>query len=172
MPLQAGETKYTHSLGLLPLREAIVGYYNKKFGLQLGADQVIVTSGTSPAMLLLFMAMLEPGDEVIMSNPYYACHPNFVKIMDGKPVFVYTNEADGFNLSPESVAAAITPKTKAILINSPANPTGQGNGLRVHYAASVKLPETSLSFPTRYTRALSTRGRTIPFLSIRIMPSC
>ncbi len=122
--LKAGETKYTHSLGLLPLREAIAGSYNKKFGLELGADQIIVTSGTSPAMLLLFMALLEPGDEVIMSNPYYACHPNFVRIMDGKPVFVYTSEADGFNLSPESVADAITPKTKAILINSPANPTG------------------------------------------------
>ncbi len=122
--LQAGETKYTHSLGLLPLREAIAGTYNRKFGLELGADQVIVTSGTSPAMLLLFMALLEPGDEVIMSNPYYACHPNFVNIMDGKPVFVYTNEGDGFNLSPASVAGAITQRTKAILINTPANPTG------------------------------------------------
>ncbi len=122
--LQAGETKYTHSLGLLQLREAIVETYNEKFGLELSADQVIVTSGTSPALLLLFMGLLEQGSEVVMSNPHYACYPNFVKIMSGKPAFVYTNEDDGFALEPEAVATAITPATKALLINSPANPTG------------------------------------------------
>lgn len=122
--LQAGETKYTHSRGLLQLREAIVETYNKKFGLELSADQVIVTSGTSPALLLLFMGLLEQGSEVVMSNPHYACYPNFVKIMGGKPVFVYTSEDRGFAMEPEAVASAITPATKALLINSPANPTG------------------------------------------------
>ncbi len=123
--LCAGETKYTHSLGLLPLREAIVNNYNKKFKLDLGPEQVIVTSGTSPAMLLLFIGLLEQGDEVVMSNPHYACYPNFVLCAGGKPAFVYTREDDGFRLSPDAVRKAITPRTKAILINSPANPTGR-----------------------------------------------
>jgi len=126
--LQGGETKYTHSLGLLQLREAIAGSYNQKFGLELSAGQVIVTSGTSPALLLLFMGLLEPGDEVVMSNPYFACYPNFVEIMDGKPVYVHTHEDDGFSLDPASIAGAITPRTKSVLINSPCNPTGQVMG--------------------------------------------
>ncbi len=122
--LRAGETKYTHSMGLLSLREAIAETYNQKFGLDLSPEQVMITSGTSPALLLLFMGLLEQGSEVIMSNPHYACYPNFVKIMGGKPVFVYTEENTGFTMRPESVSGAITPATKAILINTPANPTG------------------------------------------------
>ena len=122
--LRAGETKYTHSMGLLALREAIVDTYNGKFGLDLTPDQVIVNSGTSPAMLLLFMGLLEPGDEVIMANPRYACYPNFVEGVGGSPRFIYTREENGFALEPEPVVKAIGPDTKAILINSPANPTG------------------------------------------------
>lgn len=122
--LEAGETKYTHSLGLLSLREAIAETYNRKFGLDVDAGQVIVTSGTSAAMILLFLGILEAGDEIVMSNPYYACYPNFVRCAGGRPVFVPTHEEDGFRLKPESVADAITSRTKAILINSPANPTG------------------------------------------------
>jgi len=123
--LLAGETKYTHSLGLLSLREAIADTYNEKFGLDVSADRVIVTSGTSAAMILLFIGLLEDGDEVIMSNPHYACYPNFVQCAGGKPKFVYTSEDRGFRLEPQPVAQAITPRTKAVLINSPANPTGR-----------------------------------------------
>ena len=120
----SGETKYTHSQGLLALREAIANYYNEKFKLEVVPQQIIVTSGTSPALLLVFMGLLGRGDEVIMSNPYYACYPNFVEYLDGKPVFVHKKESSGFRMEPEDVAAAITSKTKAILINSPCNPTG------------------------------------------------
>jgi (5-formylfuran-3-yl)methyl phosphate transaminase len=123
--LLAGETKYTHSLGLLSLREAIADTYNERFGLDVSADRVIVTSGTSAAMILLFIGLLEDGDEVIMSNPHYACYPNFVQCAGGKPKFVYTSEDRGFRLEPQPVAQAITPRTKAVLINSPANPTGR-----------------------------------------------
>ena len=122
--LFSGETKYTHSLGLPKLREAIANYYNAKFKLELSPQQIIVTSGTSPALLLVFMSLLGGKDEVIMSNPYYACYPNFVEYLDGKPVFVHTRESCGFRMEPEDVAYAITSKTKAILINSPCNPTG------------------------------------------------
>ena len=122
--IKAGETKYTHSMGLLQLRESVAGYYNRKFNLDLSAGQVIITSGTSPALLMLFMGLLDKGDEVVMSNPYYSAYPNFVEYMDGKPVFVYTREDEGFSLTPDTVARKITPRTRALLINSPANPTG------------------------------------------------
>lgn len=122
--IKAGETKYTHSMGLLRLRESVAAYYNRKFSLDLGAEQVIITSGTSPAMLLLFMGLLDSGDEVVMSNPYYAAYPNFVEYMGGRPVFVYTREEEGFSLTPDAVRQQITPRTRAVLINSPANPTG------------------------------------------------
>jgi aspartate/methionine/tyrosine aminotransferase len=121
----AGETKYTHSQGILQLREAIASNYNHKFGLEIEPGQIIVTSGTSPALLLLFISLLEQGDEVIMSNPHYACYPNFVRAMQAKPHFIYTTEENGFMLGPAEVRRAINSKTKAILINSPCNPTGQ-----------------------------------------------
>lgn len=122
--INRGSTKYTHSQGLPALREAIVESYNNKFGLDLNPNQVIVTSGTSPALLLVFMALLEKSDEVIMSNPHYACYPNFVKYLGGTPAFVYTSEKSGFALEPETVSHYLNPYTKAILINSPSNPTG------------------------------------------------
>jgi aspartate aminotransferase len=119
-----GVTKYTHSQGTLSLREAIVESYHRKFGVELSSSQVIVTSGTSPALLMVFMALLEKKDEVIMSNPHYACYPNFVKYLGGTPVFVYTSETNGFALEPETVRQCLSPNTKAILINSPSNPGG------------------------------------------------
>ena len=119
-----GSTKYTHSQGLLSLRETIVESYHRKFGVDLSPDQVIVTSGTSPGLLIVFMALLEKMDEVIMSNPHYACYPNFVKYLGGTPVYVYTNETNGFALEPETVRQCLSSNTKAILINSPSNPGG------------------------------------------------
>jgi aspartate aminotransferase len=122
--INRGATKYTHSQGLLALREAIAESYLQKFGVELSPNQVIVTSGTSPGLLMVFMALLEKRDEVIMSNPHYACYPNFVKYLGGTPAFVYTSEANGFALEPETVRQCLSPNTKAILINSPSNPSG------------------------------------------------
>lgn len=98
--------------------------YREKFGVDLSPEQVVVTSGTSPALLLTFMALLERRDEVIMSNPYYSCYPNFVKYLSGKPAYVYTNETNGFALEPDTVQQYLNPGTKAVLINSPSNPCG------------------------------------------------
>ncbi|HMK45769.1 MAG TPA: pyridoxal phosphate-dependent aminotransferase [Methanocella sp.] len=123
--MRAGETRYTHSLGLPELRRAVAEYYNRRFGLDVRQDQVIIASGTSPALLLLFIGLLEHGSEVIMSNPHYACYPNFVKCAGGKPKFVYTYEDSGFDMSPGHIAEAISPGTRAILVNSPCNPTGR-----------------------------------------------
>jgi aspartate/methionine/tyrosine aminotransferase len=84
----------------------------------------VVTAGTSPAIFMVFSALLEPGDEVIISNPHYACYPNFIRFAQGQPVMVPVLEEDGFQFRPREVAARLGPKTKAVFINSPANPTG------------------------------------------------
>jgi aspartate/methionine/tyrosine aminotransferase len=122
--LEGGYTHYTHSLGDLALREAICKHYLKTYNVSVHPDQVVVTSGTSPAMLLVFSALLERGDQVIISDPHYACYPNFIKFVEGVPVTVPVYEEDGFQYRPEAIKERITDKTKAIFINSPSNPTG------------------------------------------------
>lgn len=122
--LDAGYTHYTHSLGDWDLREALVGFYARRYGVRLHPDQVLVFPGSSPAMMLLFSALLDPGNEVILSNPCYACYPNFVRFAGGVPVLVPTSEEEGFQFRPEETAAHVTAATRAILINSPCNPTG------------------------------------------------
>jgi aspartate/methionine/tyrosine aminotransferase len=119
-----GMTGYTHSLGILPLREAIAEHYHARYGVAVSPDRILVTSGTSPAMWMVFSALLEAGDEVIVSDPHYACYPNFIKFCGGKLACVDVAEEDGFQFRPEAVKARIGSRTKALLINSPANPTG------------------------------------------------
>jgi aspartate/methionine/tyrosine aminotransferase len=122
--IREGKTHYTHSLGLLELRQAICENYLKRYGVEITPEQIIVTSGTSPAMLLIFGALLEAGDEVIISDPHYACYPNFIRFVDGIPVRVPVAEEDGFQFRPEEIRRMVSPRTRAIFINSPANPTG------------------------------------------------
>ena len=122
--LKDGRARYTHSLGLLELREAIAEHYARVYGVSVAPDQVLVTPGTSPAMLLLFGHLLDPGDEVVLSNPYYACYPNFIRYADGVPVEVGVTEADRFQYRPEAIRERLSSRTKAIVMNSPANPTG------------------------------------------------
>jgi aspartate/methionine/tyrosine aminotransferase len=119
-----GKTHYTHSLGLLELREAIAEDFEKTYGIGVTPDRILVASGTSPAMLLLFSALLEAGDEVILPNPYYPCYPNIMKYVGGVPVFVDVLEEEGFQYIPEMISSKIGPRTKAIFINSPSNPSG------------------------------------------------
>jgi len=122
--LERGETHYTHSLGIFQLREAIAQYYSKNYNLSVSPDQVIVTSGTSPALLLALSVILNPGDEVICSNPSYACYKNFITYLKANANCVYVYEEEGFQYRPEEIKTKITSDTKAILINSPSNPTG------------------------------------------------
>jgi len=119
-----GKTHYTHSLGLIELREAIAEDYWEEYHVKVSPEQIVVTSGTSPAMLLLFSALLESGDEVILSNPYYPCYPNIIRFVDGSPIFVKVMEEDGFQYLPEMIEQKMSPKVKGIMINSPSNPTG------------------------------------------------
>jgi (5-formylfuran-3-yl)methyl phosphate transaminase len=119
-----GHMRYMHSLGILPLREAIADHYQSTYGVKVSPEQILVTPGTSPAMLLVFGALLDPGDEVVLSDPYYACYPNFVRYADGVPVYVDTTEEDGFQYRPEAIGRRLSDRTRAIVVNSPANPTG------------------------------------------------
>ncbi len=122
--ISKGETHYTHSLGLLELREAICAYHHEKYGVSIDPNHILVTSGTSPALFMVFSALLEMGDEVIMTDPHYPCYPNFAEFLGARPCRISGYEEDGFQLRPEAVKKNIGPKTRAILINSPANPTG------------------------------------------------
>ena len=122
--LKDGRTKYVSSLGILPLREAVAEHYATTYGVHISPDQVLVTPGTSPAMMLLFGHLLDSGDEVLLSDPYYACYPNFIRYAEWRAVTITTAEADGFALHGDAVQSRLTPRTRAVLINSPANPTG------------------------------------------------
>jgi len=122
--LRDGKTHYTHSLGLLELRESICKHYYERYGAIISPDQILVTSGTSPAMMILFATLLERSAEVIISDPHYACYPNFIRFFEGSPVCVPVQECDGFQYTPDAIREKISPRTQAILINSPSNPTG------------------------------------------------
>ncbi len=118
------ETHYTHSLGDIRLREAISEYHRTTYNTIIDPGQILVTSGTSPAMLLLFSVLVNPGDEIIISDPHYACYANFINYVQGVPVTVPVFEEEGFVYTPEAIKEKITSKTRGIFINSPSNPTG------------------------------------------------
>jgi aspartate/methionine/tyrosine aminotransferase len=122
--LRDGHTRYTHSLGYPELREAIATWHHQQYGVAASPDNIVVTAGSSAAMLLVFASLLDPGDEVLLTDPHYACYPNFVSAFAGVPVRIPVREADGFQYDPAAVQAHLSPRTRAIMVNSPANPTG------------------------------------------------
>lgn len=122
--MEAGDTGYTQSAGLPTLREAVRDHYQATYGVTISHDDIVVTQGTSPAMLLMFGALLDPGDEVILADPCYPAYPNYVNFLGGVPVPVRVRAEEGFRFRPAEIEAAITPRTRAIMINSPANPMG------------------------------------------------
>jgi aspartate/methionine/tyrosine aminotransferase len=122
--IRSGRTHYTHAMGLFELREEICAHYDRNYGVSIGPEQVLVTSGTSPAMLLMMLALLEPGDAVIISNPHYSCYPNFIEAVGGMVREVATSPDDGFLYRPEQIRKSLGGDVKAIMINSPSNPTG------------------------------------------------
>ena len=124
--LRDGKTHYTHSLGIIELREAICAFYESTYGVKgLDPDQVIITSGTSPAFLIALALVLSREDEIVLSDPGYACYPNFARFIGAVPRFVRVGESNGFQYDVDTVKSLITARTKAIMINSPSNPTGQ-----------------------------------------------
>jgi len=122
--IQDGHTHYTHSQGRPELREAIVEWQESRYGTHVSPDQIVVASGSSTAMVLVFASLLDEGDEVLLTNPCYACYPKFVSVFDGTPVCIPVSEDDGFQYPIDEVKARLGPSVKAILLNSPSNPTG------------------------------------------------
>jgi aspartate/methionine/tyrosine aminotransferase len=118
--MEEGKTHYTHSLAIPELREAICAHYKRTYGVDVDPSQVLVTTGSSAALLIAFAVLLDAGDSIIMTDPRYACYPNFARILDAVIDYVPTRK-DGFRLDPDRVRAAIHHNTRAILINSPSN---------------------------------------------------
>ena len=122
--IKSGETKYTESLGIPELRETIAKNYNKKYGQNITYSNVVVSSGSSPAIFMSILSVINPGDEVIITDPHYACYPQIIKIAGGVPRKVRVSEENGFQIDVSEIKRSITDKTKAIILNSPSNPTG------------------------------------------------
>lgn len=117
-------TKYTPSSGMPALRQAIADKLRRENGLSYEPSQIIVSNGAKHSLFNVMAATVDPGDEVIIPSPYWLTYPELVRLCDGVPVFVRTEEELGFKLSPSALEAAITPKTKWLILNSPSNPTG------------------------------------------------
>jgi aspartate/methionine/tyrosine aminotransferase len=115
---------YTSALGLSQLREAIAGFYQRKYGVTIEPERVIVTAGSSAALLLTFAALLNDGDEVLMGDPGYPCNRHFVRSLNGVPVQVPVSAASNFQLTPRDIVERWSEKSVAAMVASPANPTG------------------------------------------------
>lgn len=122
--LQGGQTRYTHSMGLPELREALSEYYHDQYGVRVSPDLILISPGSSPAMQLAFSTLLEPGDEVILPDPGYACYANMVRFQEAVPVPVGVFEESGYQYDAGVISGRISRRTKGIIVNSPANPTG------------------------------------------------
>ncbi len=122
--LRQGFTKYTPTSGILELREAICAKLERDNQLTFAPDQVLVTVGAKHAIYNFFQALLNEGDEVIILAPYWVSYPEMVQLAGGKPVIVETREEDGFAPDPDAIRRALSPRTKAVVLNSPSNPSG------------------------------------------------
>ena len=122
--MEEGKTKYTPTAGIIELREAICNKLEKDNNLKYNPNQIIVSTGAKQCLADVFMAILNPGDEVIVPTPYWVSYPELIKLADGTPVFVEANEKAGYKYTIEDLEKVVTDKTKALVLNSPNNPTG------------------------------------------------
>jgi aspartate aminotransferase len=124
LSMNEGHTKYTPAAGLLTLKQEIANKFKKDQGLDFALNEIIVCSGAKHALYTLFQVLLNDGDEVIIPTPYWVSYPEQVKLAGGVPVYVEGFEANNFKITPEQLKEAITAKTRAVIVNSPSNPTG------------------------------------------------
>jgi (5-formylfuran-3-yl)methyl phosphate transaminase len=122
--LDKGHTHYTHSLGDPELREGIAVFYRQEYGVEVDPDCIVVTSGSSPAILMVLLTLCGTGDEVLISNPGYPCYRNFILACGAVPIDVPVSAFNGFQFAPGEVQKLSTSRTRAIIVNSPMNPTG------------------------------------------------
>lgn len=122
--IEAGQTRYTAASGIIELKEAVVNKFKKDNNLTYKTSQIIISTGAKQCLANIFQAILNPGDEVLIGAPYWVSYPELVQLADGVPTFVDTEESNSFKLTIESLEKAVTKKTKAMILNSPNNPTG------------------------------------------------
>ena len=122
--IDANFSRYTNAMGIPEFREAVCAQYKRDYGIDCTVAEVVLTNGGKQALFNTALALFNPGDEVITHAPYWPTIPEQIKLAQATPVIVQTKPDDGFTVHPEKIVAAITPKTKAIIINSPCNPTG------------------------------------------------
>ena len=139
--IETGKLFYTPALGLPELRATIANYYRERYGVEVPASRIIVTSGASGALLLAIGVLIDPGDEVLMADPGYPCNRNFVRMMGGVPAEVPVGAESAYQLLPEMVERHWTAKTRAVMVASPSNPTG------------TLMPESSLRAIAAIARA-------------------
>ena len=119
-----GQTKYTAVEGIIATKQAIINKLKKDHNLDYKLDNILISNGAKHSLFNLFQVLVEEGDEVIIPAPYWVTYPEQVKFSDGVPVFIDTDDSTEFKITPEQLKAAITPKTKILLLNTPSNPTG------------------------------------------------
>ena len=122
--MRRGQTKYTEVGGIPELRAAVCAKFKRDNGLDYEPAEVLISCGAKHTLYNIFVALLDPGDEVIVPSPYWVSYPEQVRLLDGVPVIVATQEASGFDLDPARIEAAVSARTKLIVLNSPNNPTG------------------------------------------------
>lgn len=122
--IQQGFTRYTNVDGVNELKDAIIAKFERDNGIKYERSQILVSSGAKQTIYNLCMAVLDPGDEAIIPAPYWVSYPDMVMLADGLPVTPFAGAAQGYKITPRQLAAAITPKTRLFLLNSPCNPTG------------------------------------------------
>ena len=122
--IKEGFTKYTPVGGIDPLKDAIIEKFNRDNILNYTREEIIVSCGAKHSLYNIAQALLNPGDEVLIPSPYWVSYPDQVLLNDAIPVFVKTYESDSFMVRPEAITSSVTKKTKALILNSPSNPTG------------------------------------------------
>ncbi len=136
--IREGVAPYPPVPGLAPLREAIANYYACQYGVPVSPHQVVISNGSKQAIYNALLSILEPGDEVIIPVPYWVSYLPLVHLAQGRPVLVPTNQQNQYRLTPDQLARYITPRTRALILNSPSNPTGTTYS-REDYAALVEV---------------------------------
>ena len=122
--IRKGFTRYTNVDGIVELKDAVIAKFKRDNGISYERPQVLISSGAKQTIYNLCMAVLDPGDEVIIPAPYWVSYPDMVLLADGVPVTPFAGPEQGYKISPAQLLAAITPRTRLVLFNSPCNPTG------------------------------------------------
>ena len=145
--VQAGQTRYSPAPGTMEVRRAVADKLKRENGIDYTPQQIVMANGTKPLLQAAFLTLADPGDEIIVPAPYWVSYPDIIRITGAVPVFVPCGPESGFLLEPEALEQAITPRTRAVLLNTPNNPTGalyDAERLRAIYAVLERHPQVTV----------------------------